>query len=385
MTIGTWINGISSVPQEEKCPVIYLQNDRQVTPLERKLQVTLKELWHTFAESNPNNIENCALKLVKIQIGNNEPKNTIREILLMLLAYVKHEEDEENVQQLFSNQISTKNALKIKSFKNLGQYSQGEDELLRKLAEKLGRIIVFLKVKNGTRFNSELLTNFFEELKIYRSQKEPFKFISCERSLKDDKVRAILKKKDLGGWEGSIMEKGKPSQNASEISVSNWMKDWSDNPYGVIFLVGDYDNNFLYLLQVAPAIATEVSVSKRIAYILHNHKKTIAEVAVIALLGYIYWTNAYGIKMILTYQGDKVLNFLKESKPKIINFLKEFKEKTVNYTHGKGFKSNKQLDAERTILEKIGGFIGWGIGKTTKGIKETFVSGWKGIQKGFSN
>jgi hypothetical protein len=364
MAIGTWTNGISSVPQEERCPVIYLQSDRQITPLEKKLQATLGRLWHIFAESHPNGIENCALKLIKIQIGNSESRNTIREILPMLLAYVDQEEDEGNVQQLFSNRINAKNVLKIMSSNNLKQYPQGEDELLKNLAGQLGRIIVFLKVTDGTRFNSELFTNFFGELKMYRSEKEPFSSVSCGQSLRDDKIRAILGKKDLGGWEkDGIAGRGEPNQNVSEIGVLDWMRDWSDNPYGVIFLVGDYGNNFLYLLQVAPVIVSEVSVPERVIYTLYNHKKTITEVAVVALLTCICWNNASGIKMILNQEWNNVLVF-----------LKEFKEKVVNYTHGEGFKTNKQLIAQRSMLKNLSNKIG----KITSGV-------WKSMKKGFSS
>jgi hypothetical protein len=70
--------------------------------LEKGLQVTLNDLWYTFAECNLNKGDKYAFQRAKVQNGQNESTNAIRAILLVLLASVKHEEDEEkNVARKF--------------------------------------------------------------------------------------------------------------------------------------------------------------------------------------------------------------------------------------------------------------------------------------------
>ena len=66
ITIGTLANGYgtSFFSQEKRYFKICLQNDEQITPLEEKLQITLKGLWDTFSKTNRSDIENCALKIV---------------------------------------------------------------------------------------------------------------------------------------------------------------------------------------------------------------------------------------------------------------------------------------------------------------------------------
>jgi hypothetical protein len=50
------------------CPLVGFQNDREVTPLERKLQITFQKLRHTFSETHRNAIKGCALQLIKFQV-----------------------------------------------------------------------------------------------------------------------------------------------------------------------------------------------------------------------------------------------------------------------------------------------------------------------------
>jgi hypothetical protein len=303
----------------------------------------------------------------------------------MLLSCVNQDIYQEEIDQLFLNRMDTKNSLEIdcEFTDDLKQYSQNQDELLKILAEQLGRIIIFLKVTSGAKFNNELFTNFFEEFKIYRSEKDPFTFISCKQDLRDNKIRAILGGDNLGGLEENnaltANKTEKWEQNVLKISLPNWMEDWSNNPDGVIFLVGDYSNNSLYLLQVAPALASEISTSKKIIYALYNHKKTIAEIAIVALVAYAYGSNAYGVKTMLTQKRDEILNF-----------LKEFKEKIVNYAHKKGFKTNQQLADERTKIKKFTEGAGWLIKGAAKGvgwlggkISDGIISVGKEIKEGF--
>jgi hypothetical protein len=99
---------VSFLSQGGMCPLVCFQNDRQVTPLERKLQITLERLRHTLSETHPNAIEGCALKLIKTQVTHPEQKDTIGETFVMLLASLNQGENEQAVQQSFQNQVNAK-------------------------------------------------------------------------------------------------------------------------------------------------------------------------------------------------------------------------------------------------------------------------------------
>jgi hypothetical protein len=143
------------------------------------------------------------------------------------------------------------------------------------------------------------------------------------------------------------------------------METWSNHPDGVIFLVGNYDDNGLYLLQVAPFVDAEVSMARKIVSAVYNHKKTIAGVAAVATLGTCaYLNNAYGIRMMLNQGLQGAVNLLEKSKERVVNLSAQkgfvtdqqfdkgqsgklnLAKKSLNFVLGKGFKTNEQLNVK---------------------------------------